>query len=120
MKVMVVDDEQMNRELFFDLFDRQDQVTDVQCFSSGQSAVDAFGKYSPDVVILDVLMPGMDGFETCQKIREKLGPTGPKVIMITGMAGDEIEQRGLKSGVDRFYFKPLNIRTLIQEVLEVA
>jgi CheY-like chemotaxis protein len=120
MKVMIVDDEQMNRDLFSDLLEDEEAITEIQCFENGKLALDAVNNYSPDVIILDVMMPGMDGFETCQKIREKFGPhppNPPKVIMITGMAGDDIEERGLKSGVDRFYFKPLNVNTLIKEVL---
>lgn len=120
MKVMIVDDEEMNRELFLDLLQDEVGVTDVLACESGKEALKELPDYKPDVVILDVMMPGMDGFETCKKIREQSGPRPPnlpKVIMITGMAGDDIEERGMQAGVDLFYFKPLNVSTLISEVL---
>jgi len=117
MKVMIVDDEEMNRDLFSDLLEDEDAISSIKCYESGNKAIEELLTFHPDVIILDVMMPGLDGFETCKKIREILGSNPPKVIMVTGMAGDDVEERGLQSGVDKFYFKPINVNTLINEVL---
>jgi len=62
-------------------------------------------------------LPGKDGIETCAEIRAKKDGWKSKVIIITGMGGDEVLERATKAGCSSFYNKPINMRQLKMEVL---
>ena len=117
MKIMIVDDEQMNLELFSDLFEDEDAVEAIKCFNNGQEALDAIDSFLPDVVILDIMMPNLNGFDVCRQLRSRAGIKQPRIIMITGMSGDDVESKGLEAGADKLFLKPLNINILLNEVL---
>ncbi len=78
-KIMVVDDEEAIRVLYVDEF--EDEGYDVVACSNGEEALEVFDKEKPDLVILDIAMPGMSGLEVLSKIKEK-SPKTP-VIMST-------------------------------------
>ena len=115
LKIMVVDDEELNRELFSDLFEDDSEVEVISC-ADGEEALKNLEAFDPDVVLLDIMMPGIDGYEVCKNVRTKNGKQ-PKVIMLTGMAGDDVEDRSRDSGADKIYFKPINITSLHEEVM---
>lgn len=117
MKIMIIDDEQMNLELFSDLFEDEDSVEAIKCFNNGQDALDAIPDFLPDVVILDIMMPNLNGFDVCRKLRSQSGIKQPRIIMITGMSGDDVESKGIEAGADKLFLKPLNINILLNEVL---
>ena len=79
--------------------------------SSGQEALGALSKEHPDVVLLDILMPGMDGYEVCRRIREDPGTAFLPVIMITA-SGEQEKIRAIESGADDFVeqaFRPSRV-----------
>lgn len=117
MRVMIVDDEELNRELFSDMLEDEDGVETV-CVEDGKKAVDMLDQFEPDVILLDIMMPVMDGLQACKKMREKRPGRPPKIIMITGMAGDDVEKKGVAVGADKLFFKPININVLLSEVLD--
>ena len=118
LKILIVDDEELNRELFTDLFEDDDQVEVVSC-PDGMQALSALKEFNPDVVLLDIMMPGMDGYEVCAKLRENSTDKSPKIIMLTGLVGQEVEDRSRECGADRVYFKPINISSLHEEVMSL-
>lgn len=69
-KLMIVDDEPSVLELFSEVFEDIDGI-EVLCCESGDIALEKFDDFQPDVVVLDVMMPGKDGFETCVEIKAK-------------------------------------------------
>jgi adenylate cyclase len=83
--------------------------------SSGQEALDALSKEHPDVVLLDILMPGMDGYEVCRRIREDPGTAFLPVIMITA-SGEQEKIRAIESGADDFVNKPFDQAELLARV----
>ncbi len=116
-KLMIVDDETSNLDLFRELFVDEEDMT-IECYASGNDALDAFDNSSPDVMILDVMMPGKTGFEVCEEIKAKAKGSKTKVIIVTGMAGDEVEQKAREVGCDSFYLKPVDMMELYNEVME--
>lgn len=117
-KLMIVDDETSNLELFSEIFEDEENL-EVLCCASGEDALNQFQSFQPDVVILDIMMPGKDGFTVCEEIKKTADPNSTKIIMVTGMAGIEVEEKATQSGCDRFYLKPVRISLLKDEVLAV-
>src|SRR5499427_8961628 len=83
--------------------------------SSGQEALDVLSKEHPDLVLLDILMPGIDGYEVCRRIREDPATAFLPVIMITA-SGDEEKIRAIESGADDFVGKPFDQAELLARV----
>jgi len=87
----------------------------VAVASSGEEALDVLGREDPDVVLLDILMPGMDGYEVCRRIRQDPGTAFLPVIMITA-SGEEEKVRAIEAGADDFVSKPFDQAELLARV----
>jgi signal transduction histidine kinase len=105
-KILVVDDEPRNRALLRAFL--EDRSTVVIEASSGERALELVAHEHPDLVLLDVMMPGLDGFETTRRIKEAAGETFLPVILVTGLADHESRLRGLRMGADDFLTKPFD------------
>jgi adenylate cyclase len=87
----------------------------VATASSGEEALDVLSKEHPDLVLLDILMPGMDGYEVCRRIREDPETAFLPVIMITASGGEE-KIRAIEAGADDFVNKPFDQAELLARV----
>ena len=113
-RVLVVDDVAVNvRLLEAKLFT---EYYDVLTAFDGPSALESVRNDSPDIVLLDVMMPGMDGFEVCQAIKSDPETAHIPVVMVTAL--DEISDRvrGLEAGADDFLTKPVNDIALFSRI----
>ncbi|MGB3204321.1 MAG: response regulator transcription factor [Crinalium sp.] len=82
----------------------------------GISAMDAFLEQQPDLIILDLMLPGLDGLEVCARIRQKPGVKDPYILMLTAR-GEEIDRViGLSTGADDYLVKPFSPRELVARV----
>ncbi len=107
--MLVVDDERRYRELLeMNLSRRGYRVLQAL---DGLSALNAMEQEEPDLVILDLKLPDMDGYEVCRRIRER--STVP-VIMLTARAEHEQKIRGLKLGADDYITKPFSAEELLR------
>ncbi|MGB9497929.1 MAG: response regulator [Dissulfuribacterales bacterium] len=111
-KLLLVDDE----EMFLEFLSRRliNYQYDVTTCLSGEKALEMTRDYDFDVVILDVLMPGMDGIETLREIK-KIKPL-IEVIMLTGHASRESGIEGIKLGAHDYLSKPCNTEDLIAKI----
>ena len=87
----------------------------VATASSGEEALGVLGSEHPDLVLLDIVMPGMDGYEVCRRIREDPGTAFLPVIMITA-SGEDQKIRAIESGADDFINKPFDQAELLARV----
>jgi two-component system, sensor histidine kinase and response regulator len=108
--LLVVDDEERNRALLRACL--EDATTKILEATSGQAALDMIAIEQPDLVLLDVMMPGIDGYETARRIKEGAGDTFLPVILVTALSDQESRLRGLQSGADEFLTKPINTHEL--------
>ncbi len=112
--VLVVDDNQQNRELL------QAYLEDVDCRAipahDGPEALEILAKDSPDLILLDVMMPKMSGFEVCRRIKNDPKTSDIPVIMVTALNEFGDIERGIDSGTDDFLSKPVNKLELLTRV----
>jgi CheY-like chemotaxis protein len=82
---------------------------DVARAASGVEALLMIGECKPDLLILDILMPGMNGHEVCRKLKSNPGTRNIKIVAISGDHSSDVRERILSSGADLFFTKPLEI-----------
>jgi two-component system cell cycle response regulator len=85
---------------------------EVAIASSGPEALATVARWMPDVVLLDVMMPGMDGYEVCRRLKAQPGTAHIPVVMITALTDPVERVRGLEAGADDFLSKPVDDATL--------
>lgn len=91
----------------------------VSCLRSGSDLLEFVEKHTPDLILLDILMPDMDGFETYRALRQyekREGKTQIPIIFLTGEDNSETERRGLKAGASDFIHKPFDKDILIKRI----
>ncbi len=116
-KIVVVDDEALSLTNARNLLGEENMK--VSCLRSGKDLLRFVEKNTPDLILLDILMPDMDGFETYHALREFEDAVGRKhipVIFLTGENDSETERRGLKAGASDFIRKPFNRDILIRRI----
>lgn len=113
--VLVVDDDPTVAEVVAGYLDRAGH--DVVRAADGPSALAHFAHRRPDLVVLDLMLPGMDGFEICRRMREQGGPV--PVIMLTARGDEEDRVLGLETGADDYVTKPFSPRELVLRVESV-
>lgn len=89
---------------------------EVETAPDGRTGIEAVESFRPDVVLLDVSMPGLNGFDTCTRIRELPGGKEIVCIAVTGWTQDEIQQRVDESGFDGILVKPAGVQEILQLV----
>lgn len=113
-RVLVVDDILPNVKLLEAKLSRE--YYHVVTATSGEEALQKIEKESPDIVLLDVMMPGMDGFEVCRRIKENPRTAHIPVVMVTALTDSTDRVRGLQAGADDFLSKPVNDTALMARV----
>ncbi len=115
--IVVVDDVQLFLANAEDILKKADMR--VSCLHSGKELLEFMKSNSPDLILLDIMMPDMDGFDTYRALREyeeKVGARQVPVIFLTGDDKKETERRGLKEGASDFIHKPLDEDILIKRI----
>jgi len=113
-KILVVDDTPHNVKLLADLLTVKGYA--VVTAASGREALELVDKERPDLVLLDVVMPGMSGYEVCRKIRDNPATTILPVVMVTALDPAQERIKGLDAGADDFLTKPINQAELLARV----
>ena len=113
-RILVVDDTPLNVKLLEDVLTIKGY--DVTTAASGQEALAKIRSESIDLVLLDVMMPGMNGYEVCRAIREDVRTALLPVVMVTALDATQERLNGLEAGADDFLSKPLNQPELLARV----
>jgi CheY-like chemotaxis protein/two-component sensor histidine kinase len=113
-RVLVIDDNRVAQTIASHALRRQS--FEVQCAGDGFEALDAASKSQFDVILIDLQMPGWDGFETCERIRELPGYRETPIIAVTANCSDENRARCASCGMQDFLAKPVRTRDLVQIV----
>jgi len=113
-RILVVDDNAANVKLLEDLL--RYHGYEVEAAFDGETALAMLREHAPDLVLLDVLMPGLDGHEVCRAVRDDPALAMLPVVMVTALEDREERVRGLEAGADDFLSKPLNPPELVARV----
>jgi putative two-component system response regulator len=113
-KIMVVDDEPRNVKLLCALL--QPLNHEVVTATNGEEALQLVSKADPDLILLDIMMPGMDGYEVCHRLKGKEATRLIPVILITALDDLEAKVKGIEVGADDFLTKPPNKAELMARV----
>ena len=119
-KVLVVDDEAHIRMLIEQtLEDLEDDGVEILTASNGEEAYEVIMEERPDLVYLDVMMPKMNGFDVCQKVKKDSGVNGTYIILLTAKGQEIDRQKGEEVGADLYMTKPFDPDALLDKAREV-
>jgi DNA-binding response OmpR family regulator len=91
----------------------------VRIVNNGEDAFNAIGEFAPDLILLDVMMPRMSGYDLCQKVRENPAWQGIKIIMLSAKGRDIEVTKGMAVGADAYVTKPFSTKDLIAKVRDM-
>lgn len=109
-KILVVDDNEQIRELVKDVVESWGHT--VIAASEGRGCLDAVRHECPDIILLDVMLPGLSGYEVCKELKGSRLTRNISVIMMTALSDIEDRTHGFKVGADNFLVKPINYEEL--------
>lgn len=113
-RVMVVDDDALTRDVLDAVLDLDEY--DVTTVPDGGTALEHAAQEPPDVVILDIMMPGLDGFEVCRRLKGDPATAGVAVVLLTARVDDEARAEAGRCGADAFLTKPFSPLELIEQL----
>jgi CheY-like chemotaxis protein len=117
--ILIVDDEAEVVELLTSMFETAGEQLEVAGAQGGVEALLMIGQRKPDLLILDVMMPEMNGIEVCQKLKASRATRNLKIIAVSGDHDPQMRKRALAAGADRFFTKPFDMAALRSECLNL-
>ena len=105
-KILIVDDEEKNLKVMGMIL--QSYNYDFQTAKNGREALEKTKEYLPDMIFLDIMMPEMDGYETCRKLRADPATKFIPIVMVTALGDQEARNKGLEAGANDFLTKPVD------------
>ncbi len=117
-KVLIVDDDPLNVKLLERSLASQAYMT--QKAFSGEEALQMVSESAPDVILLDIMMPGLNGYEVTERLKSNENTKGIPIILVTALDGPETRIRGMETGADEFINKPVNREELLARVASMV
>jgi len=112
-RILYVEDEPDVAALVTDLF--SPYAVELRVVTSGELALDAMVDFRPDLMLLDLMLPGMDGITLCMRIRES---TRMPIIVVSARAEERYRNQALAAGANAYVIKPFDLRALVALVLD--
>ncbi len=120
VRVLIVDDNAELRNVVAKFFSRQEGITVVGQATNGEDALQMLADTAPDVLLLDMIMPKVDGYSVLEQMRQMNLAKEPEVIALTALGRDDFITRAVELGVRYYMVKPFDFPVLYQRVMEVA
>lgn len=113
---MVVEDDVEMNELEREFLDVHG-LDSVPAYT-GDEAIELCGRYQADAVLLDIMLPEMDGLEACHRLREARGK-GLPIVIVSALDSEEMRRRGLEAGADAYFVKPFDPDEVVEKVQQL-
>lgn len=120
VKIVIADDNKEFRGVLKDFLLSKNVFDIVAMADDGLKAIEAVEKHEPDVLILDIIMPHLDGLGVLEKMHKMNLAKFPKVIILSAVGHDKITQRAINMGVDYYIIKPFNFDSFAERLLQVS
>jgi len=117
LKILVVEDEEATRKLI-SVGLKDEQQFELRLVPNGEDALVDYKQFQPDIILLDIMMPHMNGYKVLQEIRTVLKDTQTTVIMISSVSEKREIMACLKLGIQGYILKPFHAKTLAETVLQ--
>jgi len=118
--VLIVDDEPHIRLLLEQTMEElEDEGVELLTAGNGIDALNIIKEKRPELIFIDVMMPGMSGFEVCNKVKNELGMKELYMIMLTAKGQEVDREQGIKSGADIYMTKPFNPDDVLNKAREI-
>lgn len=117
-RILLVDDEPANLKLF-SLMLRSDGYRDVVCVQDPREAADSYRAARPDLILLDINMPHLDGYGVMEALKDLADPLPAPIVVLTAQSGEDFLLRALAAGAVDFLSKPVNKRELLARVRNI-
>ena len=112
LKVLIADDSREFCEILKEYFTSQDDFEVVGIANNGIDALEIMSKERPDIVMLDIIMPQLDGIGVLERLNDGADGSRPKIVMLTAFGQENMTQRAVELGVDYYMLKPFDIEVL--------
>ncbi len=119
-RILIADDNQQNRELVEAYLSDEDYI--VEMAEDGCITLEKVKQFQPDLVLLDIMMPKMSGFEVCQQLKNNPATQDIPVLMVTALRENTDIEKAVDAGADDFLSKPVNrleLKTRVRSLLKV-
>ncbi len=113
-KILIVDDEDDIIELL--QYNLEQEGFKTASATNGIEGIEVARQFKPDLIILDVMMPGMDGIEVCRRLRQDAHLRHTPILMLTARTEEELQVQGLDEGADIYFSKPIAIPVLFSQI----
>ena len=114
-RVLVVDDDPDLLDNMVAMLQHSSRPMDIRSESNGIAACIAMGSFKPQLLILDLKMPGMDGYEVCKRVRSDPTTQDTLILVVTGFGTPENVQKAMAAGADDYLTKPFRMETLLEK-----
>lgn len=118
-RILVIDDNRLLVETIVTALEEEPHDYEIVSASDGFEAGIQIEEFDPDLLILDIMMPDIDGYEVCRRVKEEESSKRPKVIVLSGYLDEESFEKMRQYGADACFAKPLSLRSLKREVRRV-
>ncbi|HBE73750.1 MAG TPA: hypothetical protein DDW31_06675 [candidate division Zixibacteria bacterium] len=117
-RILVADDDRHVLYLISEVLTRSDY--EVSQAADGDQALEMARSTKPDIIILDIMMPGLDGIEVCRAVKSDPATAGIRVIMVTAKSGPQDIEAGREAGADHYITKPFRLAELVGKIAELV
>lgn len=120
IKIAIAEDNQEFSQLLQDYFSTKKEIEVAALVHNGLDAIKILPRLSIDVLLLDMIMPQIDGLGVIQWLRENPQVIKPKIIVFSAFGQEEVARNAINLGIDYYILKPFDLNTLTQRIIEVA
>lgn len=118
--VLMIDDNKEFCEIVGEFLGKHEDIKLVGTAYDGDEALASISELLPDVILLDIIMPHLDGIGVLEKLNEMNLPKRPKIIMLTALGHESVTRRAVDAGADYYVMKPFDLEVLVQRIRQLV